>query len=33
MTVVEAASAAKPCGDSMSVRPLPIVRMMRQPPM
>ena len=32
MTAVEAVSAAKPCGDSISVRPLPIVRMIRQPP-
>ncbi|CAM5323992.1 hypothetical protein SALBM311S_10080 [Streptomyces alboniger] len=32
MTVVEAVSAAKPCGDWISVRPLPIVRMIRQPP-
>jgi hypothetical protein len=32
-TVVAAASAAKPCGDWMPVRPLPIVRMTRRPPM
>ncbi len=33
MTVAEEDSAAKPCGVSMSVRPLPRVRMTRQPPM
>ena len=32
MAAVDAVSAANPCGDSMSHRPLPMVRMMRQPP-
>jgi hypothetical protein len=31
-TAVDDVSAAKPCGDSVSARPLPIVRMMRHPP-
>ena len=31
-TAVELLSAVNPCGDSISVRPLPIVRMIRQPP-
>ena len=33
MVVADAASAAKPCGVLISVRPLPSVRMTRQPPM
>ena len=33
MTAAEADSAAMPCGDSISTRPLPKVRMTRQPPM
>ena len=33
IVVAEEVSAAKPCGDSRSVMPLPRVRMMRQPPM
>ncbi len=33
ITAVEAVSAANPCGDWMSVIPLPMVRMIRQPPM
>ena len=33
MVVALAASAAKPCGVLISVRPLPSVRMTRQPPM
>ena len=33
MTAAEDASAAKPWGDSISTRPLPSVRMTRQPPM
>lgn len=32
ITVVEAVSAAKPCGDWISASPLPMVRMIRQPP-
>jgi hypothetical protein len=33
MTTVELDSAANPCGARTSVMPLPIVRMMSQPPM
>ena len=33
IVVADAASAAKPCGVEISVRPLPSVRMTRQPPM
>ena len=33
IVVAELASAAKPCGVLISVRPLPSVRMTRQPPM
>ena len=33
MIAADDASAAKPCGDSISTRPLPRVRMTRQPPM
>ena len=33
MIAAEEASAARPCGDSISTRPLPRVRMTRQPPM
>ena len=32
MMAAEEASAARPCGDSISTRPLPRVRMTRQPP-
>ena len=32
MMAAEEASAAMPCGDSISTRPLPRVRMTRQPP-
>lgn len=32
IAMVDDVSAAKPCGASMSTMPLPIVRMMRQPP-
>jgi hypothetical protein len=32
MTVADEASAARPWGEEMSTRPLPMVRMMRQPP-
>src|SRR5215471_11898691 len=32
MTAADVASAAKPCGDSISISPLPRVRMIRQPP-
>lgn len=32
MTVAALVWAAKPCGGFSSVRPLPMVRMMRQPP-
>ncbi len=32
ITVVEAVSAANPCGDWISASPLPMVRMIRQPP-
>lgn len=32
MTVAALVWAAKPCGGFRSVRPLPMVRMMRQPP-
>ena len=32
MTAADADSAAMPCGDSISTRPLPSVRMTRQPP-
>ena len=32
MTAAEADSAAMPCGASISTRPLPSVRMTRQPP-
>ena len=32
MTVAALVWAAKPCGGARSVRPLPMVRMMRQPP-
>ncbi len=33
ITAAEDDSAAMPCGDSISTRPLPSVRMTRQPPM
>jgi hypothetical protein len=33
MTAADAVSAAMPCGDSISTKPLPSVRMTRQPPM
>ena len=33
MMAADDASAAKPCGDSISTRPLPSVRITRQPPM
>ena len=33
MIAADDASAARPCGDSISTRPLPSVRMTRQPPM
>ena len=33
ITAAEAASAAMPCGEVISTRPLPRVRMTRQPPM
>ena len=32
MTAAEEDCAAKPCGESISIRPLPSVRMIRQPP-
>jgi len=32
MTAADADSAAMPCGEAISTRPLPSVRMMRQPP-
>ena len=32
MATVEAVSAARPCGESMWTRPLPMVLMIRQPP-
>jgi hypothetical protein len=32
MIAAEADSAARPCGESISTRPLPSVRMIRQPP-